>query len=262
MKQGRELESELQRLQSLLDEQGESIRCAIENGELVVTNNLIIKKPFSAALPMIARVSGWVEAYKGSALELPALQSAGGVEAHEGSALTLPALQSVSGGVRAHEGSALTLPADVRTAWGKASGDMHKDVLYADGIYSLVKPPRKTLGVTVYEPGCIGALFVVFDGEMWSHGDSLKKALRDLQFKKATAAGADAYKQADRNEQRTIDDLVIMYRIITGACEAGCRMFVSQHAKKETYSIAEAIELAVSYDAYGSKAFSQFFEGA
>ena len=54
---------------------------------------------------------------------------------------------------------------------------------------------------------------------------------------------------------------IAMYRIITGACQAGTQQFLDTIKEfKEEYSVAEIIE--ITQGQYGSSIFAEFFKKA
>ena len=57
------------------------------------------------------------------------------------------------------------------------------------------------------------------------------------------------------------DEMVTMYRIITGACQQGTQSFLDSLGDKlkDSYTIQEVIEL--TKDQYGGKRFAEFFQG-
>ena len=59
----------------------------------------------------------------------------------------------------------------------------------------------------------------------------------------------------------TVEKLKRMYRVITGACEAGTESFVnSLKDLKDKYTVREVIEMTEGK--YGAEKFKAFFEGA
>ena len=57
----------------------------------------------------------------------------------------------------------------------------------------------------------------------------------------------------------TFEDAVKMYRVITGACEAGTRNFVQGLSKKKKkYTVSEIIK--ETQGQYGNDTFKEFFE--
>lgn len=56
----------------------------------------------------------------------------------------------------------------------------------------------------------------------------------------------------------TVEEMITMYRVITGACRQGTESFVSSLGElKEKYTIREAIEITKGQ--YNSSSFEKFF---
>ena len=99
--------------------------------------------------------------------------------------------------------------------------------------------------------------YVVTDGENFSHGDTIKQAKADLIYK-ISNRDTSAYKDLTLDSVVTKAQAIQMYRVITGACEAGTKHFVSGLAKtKAKYKIAELIKLTKGQ--YGAQTFAKFF---
>ncbi len=94
--------------------------------------------------------------------------------------------------------------------------------------------------------------YLVTDGTTHSHGDTLKQAKEDFRFKLiAEKLKADPIKP---NTKITMQ----YYRIVTGACEAGCKMFIEQNklSKKEN-TAKELLPILEKNNAYGLERFKQ-----
>ena len=100
---------------------------------------------------------------------------------------------------------------------------------------------------------------VVTDGEHFSHGETIKQAKEDLKFK-ISDRDTSEYKNYTLDTSVTQAEAIRMYRIITGACEAGTKHFVSSLPKlKRKYKISEIIKLTKGQ--FGAETFKKFFEG-
>ena len=100
--------------------------------------------------------------------------------------------------------------------------------------------------------------YVVTDGEYFSHGDTIKQAKEDLIYK-ISNRDTSQYKDLTLDSVVTKTEAIKMYRVITGACEAGTKHFVSGLAKtKAKYKVSELIELTKGQ--YGNETFKNFFE--
>ena len=132
--------------------------------------------------------------------------------------------------------------------------------LYADGILTHVKK-KKEFGNYTYFVGKIPGKNVVYDGKHYAHCSSLRDGISDLLFKSANDRGADQYKTLPLDTEMTLEEMVAMYRVITGACRQGSQAFVDGlgDQRKERYTIREAIELTSGQ--YGAERFAEFFVG-
>ncbi|ADX42571.1 hypothetical protein [Tetrasphaera phage TJE1] len=101
--------------------------------------------------------------------------------------------------------------------------------------------------------------YLVTDGNgKFSHGDTLNEARESLIYK---IGDRDKSKFQGMGPQTILSfgEAIGAYRVITGACEAGTRAFISSKIgePKDRYSIGEIIELTEGQ--YGSQEFKQFF---
>ena len=130
--------------------------------------------------------------------------------------------------------------------------------LYADGILTHVKRKRVLHGYTYYV-GKIKGQNVIYDGKNYAHCKSFKSGVEDLVFKAAKDRGAEQYHNMPVDTELTVEEAKTMYRVITGACQAGTNAFVESLGKlKEKYTIAEMIDLTRGQ--YGSTTFKDFWE--
>ena len=130
--------------------------------------------------------------------------------------------------------------------------------LYVDGILTHIKGKRQVGKYTLYI-GKIKGRNVVSDGQHYAHCDKIRDGIADLLFKTAADRGAEQYRGLSLDTVMTVDDLVTMYRIITGARRQGSKAFVdSVKDLHKSYTIREAIEMTRGQ--YGAKAFAEFFE--
>ena len=130
--------------------------------------------------------------------------------------------------------------------------------LYADGILTHVKRKRVLHGYTYYV-GKIKGQNVIYDGKNYAHCKNFKSGVEDLAFKAAEDRGAEQYRNMPVDTELTVEEAKTMYRVITGACQAGTNAFVESLGKlKEKYTIAEMIDLTRGQ--YGSTTFKDFWE--
>ena len=130
--------------------------------------------------------------------------------------------------------------------------------IYCDGILTHISR-KKTFGQYTYFIGKIKGQNVIYDGEFYAHCDSFESGIRDLSFKRAKDRGAEQYKDLTLDSVIKHDDAIVMYRIITGACQQGTQRFLdSLDEHKEEYTIREIIDLTRGQ--YGGGTFEAFFK--
>ncbi|MCK9544880.1 MAG: hypothetical protein M0R03_22935 [Novosphingobium sp.] len=101
--------------------------------------------------------------------------------------------------------------------------------------------------------------YLITDGNgNYSHGDTLQEAKVDLIFK-TTNRNKEDYEGLTLNSELSYEEAIVCYRVITGACSYGTKDFIENRLpkKKETYTIAEIIELTKGE--YGNNTFEEFF---
>ena len=135
---------------------------------------------------------------------------------------------------------------------------VHNRYLYADDILTHVKRKKK-IGKYTYFVGKIKGKDVIFDGTNYAHCRSFKEGVVDLEFKAAKDRGSSQYKGLSFESVVKREDAIVMYRIITGACQAGTQQFLDGLSEqKEEYTILEIVELTKGH--YGAETFKKFFE--
>jgi hypothetical protein len=161
-----------------------------------------------------------------------------------------------------YEGASFDAAETLKNNWGKKNGDIYANVIYADKLYTPYKSERKIMveekEIKVYEPLCVGVFWTVTDGKYWSHGKTLRQAIADLNFK-YLKQNKNALKKLDMNKSYSVEEIINFYRVITGACLAGCEQFVRSNCSKESYTISEAVEIVQRNNAYESEKFKEFF---
>ena len=129
---------------------------------------------------------------------------------------------------------------------------------------------RRTIGETEYIEG---EILIRYKNGRWytekctaamrdgvsAHGETARIALQDLKFKLAERRGAEQYDCVGLDDVFSLDDMISMYRVITGACAFGVNHFIGGlNTVKERYTPREVIEL--TQNEYGGRAFREFFE--
>ena len=137
-----------------------------------------------------------------------------------------------------------------------------KGFLFADGILSEIVSTRDLRGgAKVHSIRIVGKTKVTCciesDGT-FSHGDTIKEARESLMYK-VGQRDKSAYVGWKLDRRITGKEAVESYRVITGACEAGVRQFVTAQLGKlkARYTVQEVINLTRGQ--YGNQAYEEFF---
>ena len=218
---------------------------------LKVSGNLYCSHNKLTSLPENLKVSGDLNCYNNKLTSLPENLKVGGrLNCSYNKLTSLPENLKVGGDLYCYNNKAEL--SDYRPK-RFAEFEVGDDYVYADGILSEVESVKRRNGLTIYN--CVFG-FVVSDGEYHSHGKTLRQAITDLNFKKSDR-NADEYEGLDVTVPRSVEELTVMYRVITGACSFGCEQFISGKVKKTKLTIRDAIKLTA--DQYGGKQFASFF---
>ena len=166
--------------------------------------------------------------------------------------------QKVGGRFDCSDNSITIIPDDFKFT-DSLCGDiyLYKDeyLSFFDGVRKKVIKQRKQKEIEIYyfEDGvCIKK-----DG-IYSHGKNLKEAKEDWIYKVSNRDSSE-YKDMNLDTIVTFEEMIKIYRTITGACGFGCKDFIkSNKVKKQDYSIHEIIDL--TQNQYGSNKFKEFFK--
>ena len=133
------------------------------------------------------------------------------------------------------------------------------EVQIIDDVKTIILNHRKNVIKGVFLDSLKPCYVVEKDG-IYSHGATLKEA-KDSLIYKISNRGTSMYENYTLNTVVTFEEAIKMYRVITGACEAGTRNFVENLAKKKKkYTVQEIITATVGQ--YGSETFREFFAQA
>jgi hypothetical protein len=102
-------------------------------------------------------------------------------------------------------------------------------------------------------------IYAVSDGQNWAHGETVKNAKENLRYK-ISNRDKSKYKDLKLTDKVSFEEAVKMYRVITGACEYGCKQFVELHIQtiQTKYSVEEIINLTKG--CWGNDELKKFFE--
>ena len=102
--------------------------------------------------------------------------------------------------------------------------------------------------------------YLIKNGEIYSHGATIKEARESLIYKIGDIDKSE-YKELTLESILTHNEVIQMYRIITGACESGVRSFVESNKSniKKKYTIKDILELTKG--SYGHETLNKFLKG-
>ena len=138
---------------------------------------------------------------------------------------------------------------------------LSRGYVLADGI-CLKLVSSKTQGhVTVYECKDFSnkISYVARSGDKFSHGETIEKSISDLRYK-ISSRDTSRFSSWEIDDIKPIEELIEAYRVVTGACEAGVKMFLeNKKLSSDKMSVQEAI--ALTENQYGHECFKNFFTG-
>ena len=138
--------------------------------------------------------------------------------------------------------------------------ETNKPCIIADNILSEVISKKKSGNVEVYKVKNNDSTkhsFIVKEGELYSHGETIKEAKKSLLYKISTRDTKE-FKDLTLKSKLTLKECIQAYRIITGACESETRAFVEKNMEDRDYTIKELIDLTKGQ--YGCETFEEFFK--
>ena len=206
----------------------------------------------SAKLDALTTVGGFLSVYGSAKLDAPLLTTVGGDLRVYGSA-NMPNLKTEKPSQEVIE-YIKTEPKKINRAALEAQG-----YLLADGLFQKIISKKTSNSLTIYKVKHIvkdKSGFVIFDGNSYSHGETLEKAKDDLKYK-ISSRDTSEFNSWKLTEEKPIADLIKAYRSITGACEFGTKHFCESQTLKQQYSIKEIIDLTKGQ--FGSEQFKTFF---
>ena len=133
--------------------------------------------------------------------------------------------------------------------------------VWADNILSrFISQKSDKHGNTIYKVQALGKDnigYVIESDGVFSHGATIKEAKESLIYK-ISNRDTSMYKDYTLETVVTFEEAIKMYRVITGACEAGTRNFIEGLSKKKKkYTVAEII--SETKGQYGNETFKEFF---
>ena len=135
-------------------------------------------------------------------------------------------------------------------------GEKQYEAIIVDNIFSKVINHRGNV-YKVKNYGEDKISYIVQDGDVYSHGATIKEARGSLIYK-ISNRDTSIYNDVKLDDEFDLKDIVKMYRVITGACESGTRYFVENNKLPDKLTVRKAIDLTKGQ--YGNEKFKEFFE--
>ena len=231
-----------------------------------ITGYLYISSNVEATLPQLTSVGG--NLYINSNVELPQLTSVGGNLSID-SNVELPQLTSVGGNLSINSNVELPQLTSVGgnlyiSSTSKIICNFLKNVNYKsiDNYFFVIKNTKEKNGITIYEgfnaKGVSDCklieqplIYVASNDTFHAHGNTIKKVVEDLNYK--------ILQDKIKNEPIGKDDMITVekYRMITGACELGCKDFMKSNNLKEPMKASELLVILEETNAFGYEKIKQ-----
>ena len=213
------------------------------------------------AFPKLTTIGGYLDA-RGADTEtaFPKLTTIGGyLDARDADTKTaFPELTTIGGTLYAHG-------ADTKTAFPKLKSQGYESALQAalklvglckvDGILAKVINKRGPVSRVVIVGQTQQSYIVEREGK-FAHGKTLAEARADLLMKLGTR-DTSQFKGWTTETKVALEQIIVAYRTITGACGQGCSHFLASKNYPPKVTVGFIIE--ETKGAYGHEAFRNFF---
>ena len=214
-----------------------------ECSDIVISAGVEVKFP-------VLTTSGYIELRENAKAEFPVLTTSGNIDLSENAKAEFPVL-TTSGYIELRENAKLIHPKTKNLNYKAVDNTMFviesektsKGIKILSG-YVLKEFKNKSLVKEV--------CYVAEKDNFFAHGENLKKAITDLQFKLVS--------EKLKKEPIKKDTIITVqyYRLITGACEMGVKSWMQSNGiKKESYKASELLPLLEKTNAYGLERFKQ-----
>jgi len=126
--------------------------------------------------------------------------------------------------------------------------------IFCDGILIWYKSKKNVGNYTIYK-GYYGD-YVAQSGNVFAHGDSIEECISDVIYKKSDR-DSSKYKNLDQDKKIPLDEMILIYRTITGACSGGVKRFLDEVEVPDELSINKVKDLTLGL--FGNEKFCRFF---
>ena len=229
-----------------------------------ITGNLDARKASADAFPFLATIGGSADfrGWTGSASKLTTIGGSADFQGWTGSASKLTTIGG-SAYFQGWTGSADT--SRIKTNVGQHALDIVRAAVVAafakhglalnDGILAHIVASKG--GVKrVRIVGQTRISYIVERDGKTAHGNTLAEARADFLMKLGNR-DTTPYKAWTRATEASLQDMIVAYRVITGACGAGVSHFLAARSFPAKFTVARAIE--ETRGAYGGDTFAAFF---
>jgi hypothetical protein len=139
----------------------------------------------------------------------------------------------------------------------KHGGHFIKDgFIFCDGILSRIVSSKGNVHKITHIAKDEISYIVHSDGK-FAHGATIKEARESLMFK-ISDRDKSRFEHLKLDSKLKLAEMIECYRVVTGACEAGVRHFLSTIKTKKSYTIKEVIDLTKGQ--FGHQDFKEFFQ--
>jgi hypothetical protein len=141
--------------------------------------------------------------------------------------------------------------------WYLSGDKSNGEHIVADGILSKIVSKKGNV-YRIVNHGEKEKTYLITNGVDFSHGKTLKEAKDSLMYKIGSRDKSE-YKGMKLTTAYTLEEAIKMYRVITGACEAGVRRFLEGRTiKKKKYTVKEILKETTGQ--YGNSALASFIK--
>lgn len=210
----------------------------------------------------LKNVQGNIKVFNKAELYTPKLKNIGGyVRVWEHGELYTPNLRNVGKDSYFGRYSKITIPTLINEDFidNMKDGEELNGFIKADGLVIQFISKKEKGNILIYTTPFVSPKYVIKKGEYWSHCDNIKQGILDIKIKEV---GQDTsyFDNLTLNSVLTHEDAIVMYRVVTNACEKGTELFINnnQDKVKKEYTVKEIIKLTSG--AYYSDKLVDFFE--
>ena len=212
-----------------------------ECGRLTISKGVEVK--FS-----VLTTSGYIDLSQNAKLDAPVLTTSGNIDLSQNAKLDAPVL-TTSGYIYLSQNAKLVTKLTKRLNYTSIDNTMF-----------VIEAEKTSKGINILSGYILKSFsknkiikevsYVAQKDNFSAHGETLKKAISDLQFKLIS----EKLKKEPINKNTVIT--INYYRLLTGACEQGVKSWMqSNNIKKEEYKASELLPLLEKSNAYGLDKF-------